>query len=102
MALDGTLTKISSQDIADAEQLVIDLQGPSSYAVGGEDLLPALPFRCNLQIDTAEGKALDPANGYAKWDAATGTLKFYTALDVEQADTTDLSADTYRLSVLGR
>jgi hypothetical protein len=102
MALDGTITTVSSQDVGDGELKVLDIQGPSSYTIGGELLGRDLTrLRVGARIDLAEGKALDPANGYAKWDEATATLKFYTAADVEQG-AIDLSADVYRVALQGR
>jgi len=100
--LDNTATKVTAQDLGDGELAVVDVVGPTLYTVGGE-VIPGgyLGLRVGGRFDSIEGRALDPANGYAKWDAATQTLKFYTAADVEQG-AIDLSADTYRLTVQGR
>lgn len=103
MPLDGTLTKISQQDVADREQLVVDLQGPSSYANGGEAVLPSFfPFRTGgVVLETAAGKD-DGTVAECKFDPTDSTLKFFDANGVEEVDTTNLSGNTYRLTVLGR
>ncbi|HET99732.1 hypothetical protein LCGC14_0273110 [marine sediment metagenome] len=107
MALDGTITRVGpGQDVGDGEMLVVDVQGPSEYAnaEGGEDPVAGNPFglRLGTRVDSCDGRAADPANGYAKLDPATGLLQFFTAADVEQADDADLSADIYRLTLQGR
>ena len=103
MALDGTITKVSAQDIADREHLTLDLQGPSSYANGGEAILPsAFTFRTGgLLIDTAEGKD-DDTTAQAKYDPTAGTLNFFAVGGAEEANLADLSANSYRLTVVGR
>lgn len=103
MALDGTVTKVSGHDIGDSEILVLDVQGPAAYAIGGE-ALPANYFglRCDIRVDAAEGRSEDPSDGYVKLNGTSGLLEFFTAADVEEADLTDLSANTYRLTVQGR
>ena len=105
MALDGTLTKVDSLDVADREQLVLDLQGPSSYdqAGGGEVILPEFfPFRTGgLLVDTAEGKD-DSTLASCKYDPSNASLKFYTLAGAEEANAADLSTNSYRLTVLGR
>ena len=101
MAL-GTVTKIDTSYISDGELSVRDVVGPNPYTVGGEVVTGLdLGLTVGSRIDAAEGKAVDPANGYAKWDPVTGTLKFFTAAGVEQG-AIDLSGDTYRLQVQGR
>jgi len=103
--LDGTQTKISQVDVADRETLIVDLQGPSSYdaAGGGEAVLPSqFPFRTGgILIETVEGND-DSTLASCKYDPSNATLKFYTAAGVEEVNTTDLSANTYRLTVSGR
>ncbi len=105
MALDGTLTYVSKQDIADREQLILDLQGPSEYdaAAGGEIILPSFfNFRTGgILIETAQGKAEDSVAS-CKFDPANSSLKFFDVDGVEEADDADLSANTYRLTVFGR
>ncbi len=103
MALDGTITKVSALDVGDKEQLVVDLQGPSSYTNGGEAFLPSLfPFRTGgLSVDTAEGKD-DDTLASAKLDPTAGTLNFFAADGTEELNLANLSGNSYRLSVLGR
>ena len=104
MALDGTATKVGpGQDIGDGELIVLDLQGPSSYANGGEVFTGrGLGLRVGSRVSAVEGRALDPGDGYAKLNGTTGLLEFFDSLGVEIADTTDLSAFTYRLTIHGR
>ena len=104
MALDGTLTTISKQDLADREQLVLDMQGPSSYTAAGEAVLPSdFPFRTGgVELESVAGNAADAADGFASLDPASAKLRFYDANGVEVAGAVDLSAFTYRLIVLGR
>ncbi len=106
MALDGTITKVSAQDIGDGELLVVDVQGPTEYdqAAGGESLA-GNPFglRIGSRYDAVGGmSALTAAAGYAKLNASSGLLQFFTTADAEVADDVDLSAFIYRLTVQGR
>lgn len=104
MSLDGTLTKISQIDVADREQLVVDLQGPSSYVNGGEPVLPSFfPFRTGgILLESVEGFSDDGLTGQVQFDAQNSALIFLTAAGVEEVDTADLSGNTYRLKVSGR
>lgn len=107
MALDGTTTTISLQDIGDGGLAVVDLQGPTEYdqAAGGEDPIAQgnkLGMRVGSRFDSILGSAEDPADGYAKWNPTTGMLQLFTLLNVEQADDFDASSFIYRLTVQGR
>ncbi|KKM69265.1 hypothetical protein LCGC14_1452640 [marine sediment metagenome] len=106
MALDGTLTKISQVDVADREQLVVDITGPSQYdaAAGGEPVLPSFfPFRTGgVLLETVGGQALDAQDGFVSYDPVGAFLQFYDADGVEVLNDVDKSGTTYRLTVNGR
>lgn len=104
MALDGSVTLVQQIDVGDREKLLVDLVGPSSYANGGEAVTPDFfPFRTGgIVIEDVQGWVNDGETGQVQFDAAGQTLKFLTPAGAEEANTTDLSGNTYRLEVVGR
>ena len=90
-------------DVADAEELLVDLTGPASYTTGGEDLTAAdLPFRAGTRVDWVKGRSAS-GDFWLLHDRAGSKLQvFVAATGVEVAGAVDLSAETFAARVLGR
>lgn len=96
-----TITKVHGLDVADREELVLDMTGDGSYVTGGYDLTPAdLPMRCGIEIDHVEGKA--PSGRSLRYDKANAKVLWIEPNGTEVANATDLSGETARARLLGR
>ncbi len=93
---------VSKIDVGDREKLVLDVTGDGSYPTGGYDLTPGLlPLRCQIQIDAVDGYV--ESNGRRLvYDRANDKVKWFEPAGTEIVATTDLSAETARMTVLGR
>ena len=100
LTIDPTPTKI---DVADREELALDLTGDASYPAGGYDLTAeTLPLRCGILIDTVDGRSED-GSLFLVWDEANSKVKIHQVSDgAEVAGATDLSAQTFKARILGR
>jgi len=97
-----TVLKTKQLDVADREQLMLDVTGDGSYTTGGYDFLPAnCGFRSGgLSIDYVEGKA--PSGRSLRYSKATNKLLWIEPNGTEVANAVDLSAEVARALVIGR
>ena len=93
---------VNSLDVGDRQEITLDVTGDNSYATGGYDLLAGdLPLRVGNQIEQVFGKS-EATGRKARYVHSTGKLIWDDAAGTEVANATDLSADTLRLTILGR
>lgn len=88
-------------------EVVLEASFDTSYTAGGESLAPGDAGLGIIENVTIESGASD--SGYvARWDDANGTIMMFEETDStsaplgEVAGTTDLSAESVRISVRGR
>jgi len=100
LTIDPNPTKL---DVADREELALDLTGDASYPTGGYDLSALdLPLRCKVRVDSVEGRDTTGAY-YLVHDEANDKVLVHQVSDgAEVAGTTDLSAIVFKARILGR
>lgn len=90
-------------DLADVEEIHLELTGPAAYTAGGEDFLAdAIPFRVGVDVHAVSGRS-QSGDFWLLHDRANSKLKvFVAATGVEVAGAVDLSAEVFDAAVLGR
>lgn len=92
----------TSLDVANSQELVLDLTGPNPYTVGGEAFTPEdLPLRVKNRIDSVEGRS-QSGDYWLLYDKANDKLQAFVAATGVEAAAIDLSAETFTARILGR
>lgn len=84
---------------------IVEVDGPSSYATGGESVSPATLLNysgiANLNYLVIPTLINDDGTYSVQWDQATNKVLFYTDYGTEVVATTDIDALTVRLLIIG-